>query len=197
MTINAKKMADDQLIKAFADGDNKAFDTLLARYQQKVHNYILQIVKDSSMADDVFQETFIKAIMTIKQGRYSHDGKFGAWITRIAHNIIIDSFRQEKSQATISADNSETDVLNRKELSDSNIEDLLVEAGIRNDVRMLVKNLPAEQRQVVLMRYYSGMSFKEIAARTNVSINTALGRMRYAMQNLRRMTRENRMVLSR
>lgn len=159
--------------------------------------YILRLVKDEDLANDLFQETFVKAIMTIKQGRYQSDGKFGAWITRIAHNHIIDHFRQEKALATISADNEEVDVLNRKELSEGTIEDLMIHDQTLTDVRRLVEMLPAEQKQVLMMRYYENMSFKEIAERTGVSINTALGRMRYALMNLRRQAREEHMVQSR
>jgi len=183
---NQTKYSDDQLVRAYVNGDNTAFDTLLTRHQDRVLNYILRLVKDEDLANDLFQETFVKAIMTIKQGKYQGDGKFSAWITRIAHNHIIDYFRQEKSFSTISADNSEMDVLNRKELSEGTIEDLMIQDQTLSDVRKLIALLPGEQRQVLMMRYYENMSFKEIAERTGVSINTALGRMRYALMNIRR-----------
>lgn len=183
---NYTQCTDDQLVRAFVSGDNTAFDNLLYRYQDRVLSYILRLVKDEDVANDLFQETFVKAIMTIKQGRYQSDGKFGAWITRIAHNHIIDHFRQEKAFATISADNEDVDVLNRKELSEGTIEDMLIYNQTLSDVRRLVEMLPKEQRQVLMMRYYDNMSFKEIAELTGVSINTALGRMRYALINMRK-----------
>lgn len=194
---NLKRLGDDALVKAFASGNNKAFDALLDRHNGRIHNYIIHMVKDEALADDIFQETFVKAITTIKQGRYTADGKFASWIMRIAHNIVIDHFRQEKSEATVSTDDTEYDMLNRRELADATIEDLMIDRAIRDDLRNLVRNLPAEQRQVLVMRFYGNMSFKEIAERTKVSINTALGRMRYAILNLRRMAAENRIALSR
>ncbi len=189
-------LSDDNLIAKFADGNNQAFDVLLERHQKRVYNYILHLVKDVDVADDVFQETYVKIIMTIKQGKYYADGKFASWQLRIAHNVVIDYFRQEKSEATISTDETDYDLLNRRELSDSTIEDVLINNAIRDDVRHLIKALPREQRQVLVMRYYANMSFKEIADRTGVSINTALGRMRYAIINLRRIAEENCIALT-
>jgi RNA polymerase sigma-70 factor (ECF subfamily) len=191
-----KMLSDDNLIAKFADGNNQAFDVLLERHQKRVYNYILHLVKDVDVADDVFQETYVKIIMTIKQGKYYADGKFASWQLRIAHNVVIDYFRQEKSEATISTDETDYDLLNRRELSDSTIEDVLINNAIRDDVRHLIKALPREQRQVLVMRYYANMSFKEIADRTGVSINTALGRMRYAIINLRRIAEENCIALT-
>lgn len=185
------------LVADFAKGNNQAFDVLLERHKARVYNYILHIVKDSDLADDIFQETFVKVIMTVKQKRYNADGKFGSWVLRIAHNVVIDHFRREKSEATVSTDEADYDVLNRSELADETIEDILVDTAIRNDIRQLIKSLPREQRLVLVMRYYSNMSFKEIAERTGVSINTALGRMRYAILNLRRMADEHSIELTR
>lgn len=190
------KLADDELVKVFARGDNKAFDTLLKRHQTRVFSYIYSIVKNRDVADDLFQETFVKAITTIKQQRYSESGKFSAWISRIAHNLIIDYYRQEKSENLVSADDGEVDVLNRKDLADINIEDVLVSEQIHADVRRIIEALPDNQREVLLMRYYRDMSFKEIAEATKVSINTALGRMRYAILNMRRIADENNIVLT-
>ena len=187
---------DDQLVAMYAEGNNEAFDTLLNRHQQRVYSYILHIVKDEELADDIFQETFVKAIMTIKQGRYTESGKFSAWISRIAHNLIIDFYRQEKSENTVSADNEDTDLLNRRDLCDDNIEDQMVTEQIHTDIRRLIKALPESQREVLIMRYYKDMSFKEIADATGVSINTALGRMRYALMNMRRIADENRIILT-
>ena len=189
-------MTDEQLVKAYAEGKNEAFDILLKRHQERVFNYILRIVKNEDIANDIFQETFVKAILTIKQGRYTENGKFPAWISRIAHNLIIDFFRQEKSENHQSADLEEVDVLNRKELCEATIEDMLISDQIREDVKYLIKELPPLQREVLNMRYYQNLSFKEIAEMTGVSINTALGRMRYAILNLRRMASEKEIVLT-
>lgn len=189
-------LTDEQLVRAYVDGNNAAFDTLLRRHQSKLFSYILRIVKNRDIADDIFQETFVKIIMTLKQGRYAESGKFGAWLTRIAHNLIIDHFRQEKSENSISTDDEEVNLLNRRDLCDENIEDLMVNDQIRSDVRRIIEALPEAQREVLMMRYYSDMSFKEIADATGVSINTALGRMRYAIMNMRRIAEENNIVLS-
>lgn len=190
------KLTDDKLVAAYANGNNEAFDVILKRHQSRVFSYILHIVKNKDIADDIFQETFVKAIMTIKQGRYSENGKFSAWISRIAHNLIIDHYRQEKSENTVSADDDENDLLNRRDLCDENIEDLMITDQIHADVKRIVKALPESQREVLVMRYYRNMSFKEIADATNVSINTALGRMRYAILNMRRIAEENNIVLT-
>ncbi len=170
---------------------------MLRRHESRVFTYILNIVKNKDVADDIFQETFVKAIMTIKQGRYTDAGKFSAWITRIAHNLIIDYFRQEKSENTVSVDNDDTDVLNRRDLSEENIEDVLVTGQINTDVRRIMESLPDSQREVLEMRFYRNMSFKEIAEVTGVSINTALGRMRYAVLNMRRIAADKNIVLTR
>lgn len=196
MTKQLTKLPDDQLVAAYAAGNNTAFDILLKRHQGRVFSYILSVVKNRDVANDLFQETFVKAITTIKQGRYSESGKFSAWISRIAHNLIIDFYRQEKNEALLSADDENIDVLNRKELSDINIEDCMVNAQICEDVRRIVDALPENQREVLMMRYYRDMSFKEIAEATDVSINTALGRMRYAIINMRRIAQENNIALT-
>ena len=159
-------------------------------------SYILSVVKNRDLADDIFQDTFVKAIITIRQGRYSESGRFFPWLTRIAHNRIIDAFRQVKSENVVSTDAGETDMLNRRELAEGNIEDHLAAVQIDRDVRRLVAALPDSQREVLEMRYYRDMSFKEIADLTNVSINTALGRMRYALINMRRMAERYRIALT-
>lgn len=190
------QLTDDRLVAAYAEGENQAFDVLLRRHQARVFSYIYSVVKNRDIADDIFQETFVKAIMTIRQGRYAESGKFSAWISRIAHNLIIDFYRQEKSENTLSADDESVDVLNRREHSDSNIEDTMVCEQIHDDVRRIIEALPENQREVLMMRYYKDMSFKEIADVTNVSINTALGRMRYAILNMRRIAEENKIALT-
>ena len=180
----------------YVDGECKAFDVLIERYKNRVYTYIFHQVRDEYISDDIFQETFVKAIITIKQGRYVENGKFLAWITRIAHNLIIDYFRQEKSENLQSCDDQEVNILNRRELSEDTIEDDMVLSQIHADVRNLVQALPESQREVLMMRYYKNMSFKEIADSTNVSVNTALGRMRYAILNMRRLAEENHVSLT-
>lgn len=192
---NLNMMTDDMLVTLYSQGNDKAFDVLLSRYQQKLFSYIFFIVRNQEMAEDIFQETFVKAITTLKQGRYVADGRFGAWLTRIAHNLVIDSFRQERNENTISNDEVEVDLFNDADLCDDNIEMRMVNEQVLGDVRRLVDALPDNQREVLYMRYYQDLSFKEIAAITGVSINTALGRMRYAILNMRRIAEEKHMVL--
>ena len=193
---NLKKMTDEELVILYSKGENQAFDTLLNRYQNRLYSYIYFIVKSTELAEDIFQETFVKAIMTIKQGRYTENGKFPAWLTRIAHNLIIDNYRQERNENVISNDDSEIDLLNNMKLSEGTIEMEIINEQIHDDVRHLVKQLPDNQREVIYMRFYQDLSFKEIADITGVSINTALGRMRYAILNLRRMAEEKEMILT-
>lgn len=194
--MNLLSMTDEQLVRAYEKGSNDAFDILLKRHQDRVYNYILRIIKNEDVANDIFQETFVKAILTIKQGRYTESGKFPAWITRIAHNLIIDFYRQEKSENVQSADINDVDLLNRKELCEVTIEDVIINDQIKEEVKDLIKELPQLQREVLNMRYYQNLSFKEIAEITGVSINTALGRMRYAILNLRRIAHEKDLVLT-
>ena len=189
-------LTDENLVVLYAEGNNAAFDVLLNRHKASIHSYIYFIVRTKELAEDLFQETFVKVIMTIKQGRYTENGKFKAWITRIAHNLIIDNFRQERNENTISNDEVEVDLFNNMNLCDRTIEDKLVEHQVYADIRKLVRFLPDNQREVLEMRYYQDLSFKEIADLTGVSINTALGRMRYAILNLRRMAEEHHIELS-
>ena len=193
---NFMSMTDEQLVKAYAQGSNEAFDILLKRHQDRIFNYILRIIKNEDIANDIFQETFVKAILTIKQGRYTENGKFPAWISRIAHNLIIDYYRQEKSENLQSSDLEDIDILNRKELCEQTIEDIIISEQITSDVKYLIEELPELQKEVLNMRYYQNLSFKEIAEITGVSINTALGRMRYAILNLRRIAAEKDIVLT-
>ncbi|MBQ9217697.1 MAG: sigma-70 family RNA polymerase sigma factor [Muribaculaceae bacterium] len=188
--------SDDQLVALYVDGVNEAFDTLIERHKDRLYSYIFHSVKNDELADDIFQETFVKAIVTLKQGRYVENGHFLAWISRIAHNLIIDHFRQTRAVSIQSTDDTEYNVLNRKELADMTVEDSMVTQQIHRDIRRLIKALPQSQREVLLMRYYKNMSFKEIAERTQVSINTALGRMRYAILNMRRIADEHNIVLT-
>lgn len=189
-------MADEQLVRLYAGGNDTAFDVLLARHQGKLFSYICFIVHNRDVAEDIFQETFVKAIITIRQGRYVETGKFLAWLTRIAHNLIIDFFRQERNENLISNDETDADLFNNVRLAETNIEMQMVTEQTLDDVRMLMERLPANQREVVYMRYYQELSFKEIAEITGVSINTALGRMRYALLNLRRMAEKRDLYLA-
>lgn len=192
----AKTYSDQELIKRFKEGDNIAIERLINKYKNKVYTYILLIVKEEHLAEDVFQDTFIKVIKSLHEGKYKDDGKFISWVTRIAHNLIIDHFRKEKQLNATSNDAYQKDIFNSQKFSDINIEDHLVNDQIHQDVRKLIDKLPHDQKQVVLMRHYIGLSFKEIAEQTDVSINTALGRMRYALINLRKLIEENNISLT-
>ena len=194
--MNAIALSDNELIARYLDGDESDLKSLIVRHQKKVFSYIMLSVKNRELAEDIFQETFIKAIVTIKQGRYTETGKFRAWISRIAHNLIIDHFRQKKNENTVSNDEAPVDLLNNPSLCDGTIEDEIVRLQITSDIRKLISYLPDSQREVLEMRYYQDLSFKEIADQTGVSINTALGRMRYAILNIRRMADEHDIVLT-
>ena len=187
---------DEELALLYAAGDAKAFDELLARNQQKLFNYILFVVRDQEIANDIFQDTFIKAIVKLQEGKYSDSGKFSFWLTRIAHNIIIDKFRRNKSENIVEP-NADNDLshLSNDTLKEGSRENEFVNTQILDDVRHLMDTLPAPQREVVYMRYYQDLSFKEIAEITGVSINTSLGRMRYALINMRRMAKQHQMFL--
>ena len=187
---NLKQMTDDMLVALYLEGNNSAFDILLNRHQDRLFNYIYFLVRSREVAEDIFQETFVKAITTLQQGRYQNDGKFAAWITRIAHNLVIDQFRIERNENAISNDEVEFDLLNDAKLSEGTIENRMVNEQVLKDVRALIDELPDCQREVVFMRYYQDLSFKEISDITGVSINTALGRMRYAVLNMRRIAEE-------
>ena len=190
------KATDEMLVARYAQGENEAFDMLLDRHKERLYTYIYYNVRNTEQAEDIFQETFAKAIVTIQQGRYSESGKFLAWLTRIAHNLIIDYSRQEKQECLVSCDEEERNPQNSLQFSEGTIESQIIGHQILSDVRRLVKFLPDDQREVVYMRYYQGLSFKEIADITGVSINTSLGRMRYAILNLRRMTEKYDIVLT-
>lgn len=188
-------MTDDMLVALYLEGNNKAFDILLNRHKDRLYSYIYFIVRSRDVAEDIFQETFVKAIVTLQQGKYNSDGKFSAWLTRIAHNLVIDQFRLERNENVISNDESEVDLFNNSAYSEGTIESRMVNQQVLKDVRRLIDLLPDNQREVVYMRYYQALSFKEIAAITGVSINTALGRVRYAIMNLRRMAEEKNISL--
>lgn len=192
---NLNLMTDEELAIMYVDGDNKAFDLLLSRNQEKLFTYILFVVRDREMANDMFQETFFKVVSRLQQGKYIANGKFSAWLMRIAHNVIMDWYRQQRAQNIVDAP-KKNDLSNvGSTLLESSREGELVNNQVMEDVRRMMSHLPASQREVVFMRFYQQMSFKEIAEATGVSINTALGRMRYAILNLRRMTREHQLTL--
>ena len=193
--MDTRHLSDQELVELFLDGNKLGIETLIYRHKNKVYTYIVLIVKDQHLAEDIFQDTFIKVIRSLKEGKYKDNGRFLSWVIRIAHNLVIDHFRKEKQINTISNDNYEADIFNSKKFSDKNIEELLIREQIIDDVRMLVEELPDDQKQVVLLRHYGGLSFKEIADQTNVSINTALGRMRYALINLRNIIEKRKINL--
>ncbi|MDR1729820.1 MAG: sigma-70 family RNA polymerase sigma factor [Prevotellaceae bacterium] len=190
-----EKLTDEELVELYVNDTNEAFDILLLRHKSKVFSYIYHSVKDRDLANDLFQETFIKAITTIRQGRYTEKGKFIAWISRIAHNLIIDYFRRERNENTISNEESGVDLFNNVKLCDECIEDYMVREQVFEDVAKLMEHLPENQKEVLKMRYFEDLSFKEIADNTGVSINTALGRMRYAILNMRKLAEDNKIML--
>jgi RNA polymerase sigma-70 factor (ECF subfamily) len=192
---NLNQLADDELVKLYEKGNNAAFQILLLRYKSKVYTYIYLIVHNREISEDIFQDTFIKAIATIQQGRYVESGKFLPWINRIAHNLIIDHFRREKNENTFSADAVDYDIVNNAKLSEKSVEDTLSNEQVLADVVHLIDMLPPSQQRVIRMRFFEDLSFKEIAERTDVSINTALGRMRYALLNMRRIAAEKNVYL--
>lgn len=190
------ELNDQQLVQAFLRGDESCIEVLINRHRTKVYTYILLTIKNQTVAEDLFQETFIKVIQSLRAGKYRDNGRFLSWVIRIAHNLIIDHFRKEKQMNSVSNDDTEMDLFNSKKMSDDNIEQLMVNDQIRRDLRKLISELPDDQREVVLLRHFGGLSFKEIADHTGVSINTALGRMRYALINLRKMINERNLILT-
>jgi RNA polymerase sigma-70 factor (ECF subfamily) len=190
-------MSDEELALAYIDGNNRAFDELLTRNQEKIFTYIMYVVKDEDLANDLFQETFLKVITKLQNHQYADSGKFVWWLTRIAHNVIIDYYRAQKSDKVVDAPR-ENDLSNLRSdnVMDGNRENELSNAQVLKDVKRLMESLPEAQRDVVYMRFYQELSFKEIAKLTNVSINTSLGRMRYALINLRKLTRQYNIALN-
>ena len=192
-----ESLSDEELALLYVEGDNRAFDVLLTRNQQKLYSYILFVVRDPEVANDVFQDTFVKVITKLQEGKYTNCGKFSFWLTRIAHNVIMDGYRRQKSEHIVEpTEDNDLSNLRSDELLDINRENEYVNMQIMNDVRHLMNALPASQREVVYMRFYQDLSFKEIADITGVSINTSLGRMRYALINMRRMAKQHAIQLS-
>ena len=194
--MNVQVLSDQVLLNNYLSGDRNAISRLIERHSRRVRDYINMMVKDRDVAEDIFQETFIKAVRVIDEGRYTDNGKFLSWILRIAHNQVIDHFRAQRQSKAVTESEAGYDVLGTLRFAERTVEDSMVSDQIERDVSALVELLPAEQREVVMLRYFSGLSFKDIAEQTEVSINTALGRMRYALINLRRMIKEKNLVLS-
>jgi RNA polymerase sigma factor (sigma-70 family) len=195
-----KQFIDDhELVINYINGEEAALATLIQRHKRRIFSYIMLTVKDRALAEDIFQDTFFKIIITLKKGNYNEEGKFLPWVLRITHNLIIDTFRRNKRMPTISGgfndDGEEFDIFSVLNLKDKNVEDDIIQGQVRKDVRKLIDQLPMEQKEVLMMRHYYDMSFKEISEQTNVSINTALGRMRYALINLRKMIEEKEIVI--
>ena len=192
--MNVQVLSDQVLLNNYLSGDRSAISSLIERHSRRVKDYIHMMVKDRDIAEDIFQETFIKAVRVIDEGRYSDNGKFLSWILRIAHNQVIDYFRAQRQNKSVTEADAGYDMLGTLRFAERTVEDSMVSDQIERDVRALVELLPAEQREVVMLRYFSGLSFKDIAEQTEVSINTALGRMRYALINLRRMIKEKNLI---
>ena len=193
--IKFQALTDDELVSLYAEGNNTAFDILLSRYQSKLYSYIFYIVHDEEVANDLFQDTFLKVIMRIQDGSYTGYGKFQAWLTRIAHNLVMDYFRDKEQALTISNDEADYDLLNNARLAEHTTEDQMLVSQSLKDARAIMDLLPEPQSEVVKMRFYDNMSFKEIAEKLNISINTALGRMRYAVINMRNIAQEKNIAL--
>jgi len=191
-----KMISDYELITRFIKGEESCFEQLIHRHKSKVFAYISLYIRDQALAEDIFQDTFLKVIQSVRAGKYSDNGKFLPWVMRIAHNLVIDNFRRVKQMNTISNDNYESDLFNSAKLSGDNIEDDIIKRQIMKDVRAMISSLPDDQREVVILRHYADMSFKEIADLTGVSINTALGRMRYALINMRKIMEEKKISLT-
>ncbi|MCF6333726.1 MAG: sigma-70 family RNA polymerase sigma factor [Draconibacterium sp.] len=187
---------DNELVQQFISGDQNSLEILIHRHKSRVFSYILLIVKNQELAEDIFQETFIKVIRSLKRGKYTENGKFVSWVLRISHNLIIDHFRKEKLKGTISNDSSSVDIFNSQRFSEDTVEDQMVNDQILNEVKELICELPEDQQKVIYMRHYMNLSFKEIAEQTDVSINTALGRMRYALINLRKIIEQKKLTLT-
>ena len=191
-----EKSSDYELIMRFIKGEQSCFEELIRRHKNKVFAYISLYIRDQALAEDIFQDTFLKVFQSIKSGRYYDNGKFISWVMRIAHNLIIDHFRRIKQMNTVSNDNYESDIFNSRKFAENNIEDDMIKRQVQKDIRKMITHLPDDQREVVILRHYAGLSFKEIAEITDVSINTALGRMRYALINLRKIMDEKKISLT-
>lgn len=193
--MQSNLVSDQELVSSYLSGNETAFEILLKRHQDRIFTQIVLMVRDSEVADDIFQETFMKVVRTLKQGKYNEEGKFLPWVLRIAHNLSIDHFRKAKKMPKVRSDEN-YDVFAGIGNGEQNVEDSWIEGIIHEDVRQLIDELPPEQREVVILRHYNGMSFKEISDRCDVSINTSLGRMRYALINIRKLIEKNNITLT-
>ena len=194
--MNNIYLADQELVNRFVSGDMNSLELLINRYRKQVYTYIFLLVKNQHLAEDIFQDTFIKVIKSLDGGKYQDNGKFLAWVLRIAHNLVIDHYRKERQLNATSREDFGLDILNSRKYAVKPAEDAIIDRQIRKDIRGLIESLPEEQKEVLILRQYCELSFKEIADHTNVSINTALGRMRYALINLRRMVKEKNLTLT-
>lgn len=194
--MRLQQVSDQDLVKLYIGGDETVIEELLRRHKSKIFTSIYLLVKDQYLAEDIFQDTFIKVINTLRSGRYNEEGKFLPWVMRIAHNLVIDYFRREKRTPTITSADG-TDVLNLIQIHEESAEDRMLREQTHVDLRKMIQHLPDEQKEVLIMRHYADLSFKEIAELTDVSINTALGRMRYALSNLRKMMNVKEVTVSR
>lgn len=191
-----QEMSDNSLVQAYISGEERCLQVLIDRHKNKIYSYILMLVKQQELAEDVFQDTFIKVIQNLKRGKYVDNGRFPSWVMRIAHNLVIDFYRKQKHMKVVSNDDNDYDLLNSTKYAESTVEDKMVYSQILSDVSELLELLPDNQKEVVKLRHYMGLSFKEIAEETGVSINTALGRMRYALINMRTMVEEKNISLT-
>jgi RNA polymerase sigma factor (sigma-70 family) len=194
--LNNIYLTDNELIAKFVSGDMNSIELLINRYRKQIYTYIFLLVKNQHLAEDIFQDTFIKVIKSLDNGKYQDNGKFLAWVLRIAHNLVIDHYRKERQLNATSREDFGLDILNSRKYAVKPAEDVIIDRQIRKDIRGLIDSLPSEQKEVLILRQYCELSFKEIADHTNVSINTALGRMRYALINLRRMVKEKNLTLT-
>ncbi|MDP4210973.1 MAG: sigma-70 family RNA polymerase sigma factor [Bacteroidota bacterium] len=190
------ELTDLELVNEFIGGNEGAIEVLVRRYKNKVYTYIYLTVRNQHLAEDLFQDTFVKVIKSLQEGKYQDNGRLLPWIMRIAHNLIIDHYRREKQLNTFSNDDYEQDLFNSVKFAEDNVEQQMVYSQVLSDVRRLIDQLPPDQKEIILLRHYGDLSFKEIADQTNVSINTALGRMRYALINMRRLIKEHDICLS-
>jgi RNA polymerase sigma-70 factor (ECF subfamily) len=188
--------SENELVKSFINGNHSSLQVLIERHQSRLYSYIFLLVKDKQLADDIFQDTYVKVINTLKRGSYNDQGKFIQWVMRIAHNLVIDHFRKSKKVPTVDNSYSDFDIFDTISLTDPSVEELMINTQIHTDVKKLLDFLPEEQKEVLFLRCYSGLSFKDIAEQTEVSINTALGRMRYAIINMRKIIEEKKIVLT-
>ena len=189
-------LPDNILIQQYLKGDNESFEILLNKYKQRIYSFIYSKIKDRDIADDIFQDTFIKVIQTLKKGAYNEKGRFVSWVMRIAHNLIIDHFRKQQRMPMYDTYNREQDVFYRLSEPTKNIEDMIIDSQIKTDINALMLELPKNQYEVLKMRLFQDMSFKEIAERTDVSINTSLGRMRYGLINLRKLIDDRNLTMT-